>query len=151
MVATLLLRTASIKQPDEMYRRAPTYFTRRLQFEATAALFNQSVEEHIHNFRSTSQPNLNWYAVKEVYRTAGDLVIGKPSRRWKPWMSDSTWALIEMRNNLKKDIEASIDCSRSALESEYKTKNREVKRSTRCDKKSHFEKLAKSAGGSICR
>ena len=36
-------------------------------------------------------------------------------------------------------------CSRCALESEYKTKNREVKRSTRRDKRSHVEKLAKSA------
>ena len=31
------------------------------------------------------------------------------------------------------------------MESEYKTKNREVKRSTRRDKRSHVEKLAKSA------
>ena len=99
MVAMLRLRTAAIKQPDEMYRRAPTYFTRRQKFTATAALFNKSVEEHIHNFRRTSQPNLNCDAVK-VYRTAGDLVIGKPPRTRKPWMSDSTWALIEMRNNL---------------------------------------------------
>ena len=56
-------------------------------------------------------------------------------------MSDSTWALIEMR----KDIEATPVCSRSALESEYKAKNREVKRSTRRDQRSHVEKLAKSA------
>ena len=128
----LRLRTAAIKQPDEIYRRAPTYFTRRLKFAATVALFNQNVKEHIQNFRSPSQLNLNWDAVKEVYRTAGDLVIGKPPRRWKPWMSDSTWALIEMRNNLKKDIEATPVCSRSALESEYKTKNREVKRNSLC-------------------
>ena len=33
-------------------------------------------------------------------------------------MSDSTWTLIEMTNNLKKDIEATPVCSRSALESE---------------------------------
>ena len=50
-----------------------------------------------------------------------------------------------MSNNLKKDIEATLVCSRSALESEYKAKNREVKRSTRRDKRSHAEKLAKSA------
>ena len=74
-----------------------------------------------------------------------DLVIGKPPRSRKPWMSDSTWALIEMRNNLKKDIEAAPVCSRSALESEYKTKNREITRSTRRDKRSHVEKLAKRA------
>ena len=155
LVAMLRLRTAAVKQPDEMYRRAPTYFTRRLKFAATAAMFNQSVEEYIHKFRSPSQPNLNWDAmdaVKEVYRIAGDLVIGKAdlvigkaSRRWKPWMSDSTWALIEMTNNLKKDIEATSVCSRFALESDHKTKNREVERSTRRDKRSHVEKLAKSA------
>ena len=60
-------------------------------------------------------------------------------------MSDSTWALIEMRNNLKKNIEAIPVCSRSALESEYETKNRVVKQSTRRDKRSHIEKLAKNA------
>ena len=43
-VAMLLLRIAAIKQPDEMYRRGATYFTRRLKSAATAALFNQSVE-----------------------------------------------------------------------------------------------------------
>ena len=79
----LRLITAAIKQPDEMNCPAPTYFTRRLKCAATATLFNQSIEQHIHNFRSASQPNLNWDAVKEVYRTAGDLVIGKPPRRRK--------------------------------------------------------------------
>ena len=61
---------------------------------------------------------INLDAVKEVYRTTGDLVIGKPPRRQKPWMSNSTLALIVMTNNLKKDIEATSVCSRSALESE---------------------------------
>ena len=64
----LRLRTAGIKQLDEMNRRALTYFTRRFKSEITAALFNKSVEEHIHKFRSLSQPNLNFDAVKEVYR-----------------------------------------------------------------------------------
>ena len=36
-----------------------------------------------------------------------------------------TWDLIEMRNNLKKDIEAIPICRRSALESEYKTKKKQ--------------------------
>ena len=46
---------------------------------------------------------------------------------------------------MNKDIEAIPVCSRSALESEYKNKNREVKGSTRRDKRSHIKKLAKSA------
>ena len=61
MVAMLWLRTAAIKQPDEMYRRAPTYFTRLLKTAETAALFNQSIKEHIHNFRR-----------RTLDRTAGD-------------------------------------------------------------------------------
>ena len=44
-----------------------------------------------------------------------------------------------------KDMATIPVCSRSAFESEHKTKNREVKRSTRRDKKSHDEKLANSA------
>ena len=73
------------------------------------------------------------------------MVIDKPPRGRKPSILDSTWALIEMSNNLKKNIEATPVCSSSALESEYTTKNREVKRSTRRDKRSHVVKLAKSA------
>ena len=80
-----------------------------------------------------------------MYQTTGDLVIGKPLLGRKPCMSDSASAHIEMRNNVKKDIEATSVCSRSALEGEYKTKNREVKWSTRRDKRLHVEKLAKSA------
>ena len=52
MVAMLRLRTEAIKHPNEMNRRAPTYFTRRLKSAATAALFNQSIDEDIPNFRS---------------------------------------------------------------------------------------------------
>ena len=40
-------------------------------------VLNKSVDEHIHNFRSHSQPNLNWDDVKELYRVAGEIVIGK--------------------------------------------------------------------------
>ena len=53
MVVMLRLRTAAIKQPNKMYRRAPTYFTLRLKFAATAALFNQNVEEHIHKLQKS--------------------------------------------------------------------------------------------------
>ena len=84
MMAMLRLRTAAIKQPDKMNRPAATYFTRRLKSVATAALFNQSVEEHIHNFRSPLKPNLNWDAVKELFRAAGDIEIGKPPLGRKP-------------------------------------------------------------------
>ena len=77
MEAMLRLRTAAIKQPDKINRRASTYFTRLFKSAETVALFNNSIEECIHNFRSHSQPNLNWDAVKEVYWAAGDIVIGK--------------------------------------------------------------------------
>ena len=60
-------------------------------------------------------------------------------------MSDSTWSVKEMRNSLKKVIESPTVYSRSVLESEHITTNREIKRSTRRDKRSHVEKLPKSA------
>ena len=47
MAAMLQLRTAPIKQLDEINRRDPTYFTHRLKPAATAALFNQTVEEQL--------------------------------------------------------------------------------------------------------
>ena len=53
MVEMRRLRTAAIKQEDEMNHRAPTYFTRRFKSEATVALFNQSFEEHIHNLEAS--------------------------------------------------------------------------------------------------
>ena len=56
MVAMLRLRTAAIKQPDKMNRRAPTYFTRRFKSAETVALFNKSVEEHILNLRTHALP-----------------------------------------------------------------------------------------------
>ena len=69
------------------------------------------------------------------------MVIDKPPIGRKPWKSDSTRALIEghlkkvnEEGHLKKVIEPTLICSRSALESDYKTKNREVKRSPRRDK-----------------
>ena len=55
------------------------------------------------------------------------MVIGKAPLGRKPWMSDLTWALIEMRNNSKKVIGATPVCSCSALGSEYKTKKEEAK------------------------
>ena len=141
MVAMLRLRTAAIKQPDEMNRRAPTYFTRRFKSATTVALFNQSVEEHIHNFRSPSQPDLNWDAVKE--EAAGGMVIGKPPLGRKSGMSDYTWALIEMRKNLKKDIEATPFVAVLHWKASIKLKTEKL--SSGRDKRSHVEKLAKSA------
>ena len=52
MVAMLRLRTAAIKQPDEMNRR--TYFPRRLKATETVALFNKSVEEYIQTLAATT-------------------------------------------------------------------------------------------------
>ena len=42
MVEMRRLRTAAIKQEDEMNHRAPTYFTRRFKTTETVALFNKS-------------------------------------------------------------------------------------------------------------
>ena len=46
MVAKQRLRTATIKQTDEMNRRAFTQFTRRFKSAETVTLFNKNNEEH---------------------------------------------------------------------------------------------------------
>ena len=81
MVAKLRLRTAVVKHACGKTRRTPTYFTRRLIVPEIQKLFTNDLKQHIDSMKTFEPSNLSWESVKEVYRAAGDSVVGKPPKR----------------------------------------------------------------------
>lgn len=148
MVATVRLRTAAVKRDTLITRRTPKYFTERLQNPVVAAAFRKQINERTNNINTspTVSATQHWEAIKTIYRTAGDEVVGRPPRGHRPWMSDKTWASIQERVELKARIEAtSSDDLKRELKAQYREKQRDVKRNVRHDKRSHINALAQSA------
>ena len=67
--------------------------------------------------------------------TAKD-VLGKKRRKKKPWISETTWRLIDQRADIHKKILAThSDRLKGRLQDLYREKDREIKRQVRSDKR----------------
>ena len=72
--------------------------------------------------------------------------LGRKNRRRKPWISDDTWSKIETRRQKKEKRNTSTTAeSKITAEQEYSDAEKEVKKSTRRDKRRHFEDMATKA------
>ena len=103
MVAKIRLHTAADKHET---RRALTYFTRRLKVPEIQKLFINDLKQRIDSIRTPEPSTLSWESVKEVYRAAGDSIVGKLPKGRRPCMSDACWNLIKERKAIKKNIES---------------------------------------------
>ena len=82
----------------------------------------------------------------EVYREAAKKTIGVSKKQSKPWIRGDTWRRVDARKALKIKLEgARSERLKERLSGEYRSKDREVKRSTREDKRNSMEERAKEA------
>ena len=87
-----------------------------------------------------------WENVKSCYNETAKEVLGGRKRNSKPWISTQSWKLIEERRELKVKKEAAQSQRlKEKWQSEYTRKDREVKRSTRQDKRNWADNIAKEA------
>ena len=77
---------------------------------------------------------------------AGKAVLGYRRAKKEQWISTSTWDKIDQRKGIKKKLLTSKSPRlKERLSREYSQKDKEVKRSTRVDKRTHIENLAEDA------
>ena len=74
------------------------------------------------------------------------MILGKTNHQRKPWIEDDTWEKIEERRLRKqKKNNSHTDEEKATADAQYEEANREVKRSTRRDKRKYFDDLADRA------
>ena len=87
-----------------------------------------------------------WTGVKQMYTDTCDSILGKTNHQRKPWIEDDTWEKIEERRGRKqKKNNSHTDEEKATADAQYEEANREVKRSTRRDKRKYFDDLADRA------
>ncbi len=87
-----------------------------------------------------------WANVKRSYNDTAREVLGRRKRSSKPWISTQSWKLVEERREIKVKREV-VQSQRlkEKWQAEYTRKDREVKRSTRQDKRNWADNIAKEA------
>ena len=87
-----------------------------------------------------------WQGVQRAYTETVKDVLGFSDNIQKPWMSNSSWKLIDERKAVKKRIDgAKSQRIKEKLRQNYRSKDRKVKKSVRIDKRKWAEGLAQEA------
>ncbi|PVD26786.1 hypothetical protein C0Q70_14464 [Pomacea canaliculata] len=103
------------------------------KYEALSGLAEESVEEH-------------WSTLKRIWKSTCTDVLGKRERKHKEWMTQETWAKIELRKGLKQKLNQCQDQQeKEGLRAKYWEANRQVKRSAREDKRRFTHELTEEA------
>ncbi|KAJ8379197.1 hypothetical protein AAFF_G00223090 [Aldrovandia affinis] len=93
-----------------------------------------------------------WETIKNTYVEAATKILGYRDKKNKEWLTPGTWQKIEQRKQLKAKIlnNESLRLQKQVQEA-YKTKDKEVKKSARNDKRAFVEMLACKAEGAARR
>ena len=88
----------------------------------------------------------SWKRIKESFANAANKAVGFKKKKTKKWLSAETRVRIEARRRAKmKMSNATSSRQIKRTQQEYKTKDREVKRGARKDKKNFIENLSSEA------
>ena len=85
-----------------------------------------------------------WNQIKATYCTAAESALGYLKSTDKTWLTRETWRRIEERKTIKSKI-LNTKSIQERLQKEYSSKDKEIKRSARQDKRTYVDKLAEKA------
>ena len=92
------------------------------------------------------QQEMDLYQFNQTLAEAGKKVLGPRRRKKEDWISRVTWKKIEDRKEKKRKILSTKSTRLKAqLKASYHTLDKEIKKSTRADKKRYIEKIAEEA------
>ena len=139
------MRKAPIKH--DRHRR---YNIARLKHEDTQKAFVLEVKNQ---FQKLSTNELDhppveerWNQIKATYRTAAESALGYLKSTDKTWLTRETWKRIEERKTIKsKILNTKSKRIQERLQKEYSSKDKEIKRSARQDKRAYGDKLTEKA------
>ncbi|KAI8514548.1 hypothetical protein Bbelb_071390 [Branchiostoma belcheri] len=83
-----------------------------------------------------------WNTITKVYRETAEKVLGYRKRNNKEWITQETWNKIEERKIAKGKM---LNTKSQRAKDTYRTKDKQVKRSARRDKRAYIEELASEA------
>ena len=79
---------------------------------------------------------MNIDSFNQVFKAAGEKVLGFKKRKKKEWIQGKTWEKIETRRGVKQHISSSqSECVRDQLRRKYSGLDREAKKMTKLDEK----------------
>ena len=92
------------------------------------------------------QQEMDLSQFNQILVEAGKKILGPRRRKKEEWITTNTWKKIEDRKEKKRKILSTRSARLKAqMKESYRTLDKEVKRSTRAEKKRYIEKIAEEA------
>ena len=92
------------------------------------------------------EQEMNIDSFNQVFKAAGEQVLGFKKRKKEEWIQGKTWEKIETRRRVKQQISSTqSERVRDQLSRKYSELDREVKKMTKLDKRKFVERLAEEA------
>ncbi|XP_076105824.1 uncharacterized protein LOC143074160 [Mytilus galloprovincialis] len=89
--------------------------------------------------------NSKWQHMSEIYLKTSEDILGYKNKERKEWISDKTWALIMERKVLKSKTNQATAEQQEGMKDLYNSKEKEVKKNAKADKKAYIDKIAEEA------
>lgn len=125
----------------------PRIDVERLRNDETRKKYCRAVTSKLDTTRNESE-NIEeiWEQQRNAYIKAAEEVLGYKKGKNKPWISSSTWKLIDERRIIKTRIESTrSERVKNRRREEYRDKDREVKKNVREDKRRWMSEEAERA------
>ena len=155
IIAKIRLKLKAPKKEDKMIKRFDTtkLKTPEILQEFKIELRNryqvlQLLEDGSGEYQEDDDNAINrkWNKIRDLYQETAKEVIGYRKSNQKEWLSQDTWEKIEERRMIREQLlPVHDDERRHDLERLYQSKDREVKRSARKDKRKYISDLAGEA------
>ena len=124
----------------------PKFDLQRLECDDIQRPYNVEVRNRFEVLQDKEDQNDYAEEMEKAYVQTANKILGFVKRKIKPWLGDNTWQKIEARKAVKQKIESTkSEGVKERLRKEYRTKDREVKRSAREDRRKWIEDLAGKA------
>jgi hypothetical protein len=146
VIAELQLKTASVQRSQNNQIRTPRFHTAALKTPEIRHNFATGLNEKTSSFRPSGTINNMWVQIKQIYLQNGLEHVPLSSVQRTPWISQTSWDLIDRRRLLKgKLIREQNMAQRDILRTEYSEVHKLTKRSVRRDKRRKLNDLVEKA------
>ncbi|XP_071151821.1 craniofacial development protein 2-like [Mytilus edulis] len=89
--------------------------------------------------------NSKWQHMSEICLKTREDILGYMNKERKEWISEKTWALIMERKVLKSKTNQATREQQEVMKDLYNSKEKEVKKNAKADKKAYIDKIAEEA------
>ena len=152
IISKIKLKLKKAPKINELSRK--TFDLQRLKDNKIRQKFNTEVKNRYQVLRAIDDNNENmgeniteiWDNIKDIYTKTAEKVLGLKNRKRKQWLSDKTWENIKERKAIKIKLNASkSNRLKTKLQSDYRDKDKEVKKGAKNDRRNYVEELANEA------